>query len=68
MVRLIARSLAPLSHQQVVSLSQSSCVSPIELPEGIGGGVGVGEEQKLYNREKAWQSINHSVLSGLYLL
>ncbi len=30
----------PLSRQQVVSLSQSSCVSPVELTDG-GGGVGV---------------------------
>jgi hypothetical protein len=32
-----------LSRQQVVSLSQSSCVSPVELTDGRGG-EGVGEE------------------------
>ncbi len=34
-----------VSRQQVVSLSQSSRVSPIELTNGKGGGVGVlGED------------------------
>ncbi len=33
--------LYPLSRQQVVSLSQPSCVSPVEF---TGGGDGVGEE------------------------
>jgi hypothetical protein len=32
----------PLSRQQVISLSQSSCVSPIKLTDGMGGGGGVG--------------------------
>jgi hypothetical protein len=41
--------------KQVVSLSQSSSA----LPAG-GGGRGA----KLYNREKAWHSINHLILSG----
>ncbi len=30
----------PLSRQQVVSLSQPSCVSPLELAGGSGGGGG----------------------------
>jgi hypothetical protein len=31
---------SPLSRQQVVSLSQSSCVSPIQLTDGREGGEG----------------------------
>jgi hypothetical protein len=50
----------PLSSQQVVSLSQSSCLSPVELNDWRGG-EGVGEEP---NREKAWSSGNHLILSG----
>ncbi len=46
----------PLSHQQVVSLSQSSCVSPVDLR--VGGGA------ESNNGEKAWSFINHSILSG----
>jgi hypothetical protein len=40
----------PHSSQQAVSLSWSSYVSPVELGEGEDG-------------EKAWPSINHSILS-----
>ncbi len=47
----------PRSRQQVVPLSQSSCVSPVNLTEWGGGGRGA----KLYGREKAWSSINHSI-------
>ncbi len=36
--------LSPLSPQQFVSLSQSACVSPVQLTEGTGGGVGRGAE------------------------
>ncbi len=43
-----------LSRQQVVYLSHSSCVSPVE-------GEGRGEA-KSYDGEKAWSSINHSLL------
>jgi hypothetical protein len=51
--------LAPRpSSQQVVSLSQSSCVSPVELTDGRGGGGA-----KSYDRE-TWPSMNHSILSG----
>ncbi len=46
-----------LSRQQVVSLSQSSCVSPVELTEGGGA--------KSYDREKARSSINHSIVSAI---
>ena len=53
----------PHSHQQVVSLSRSSCVSPVELLTGYGGRGG-GGEAKSNDREKAWSSINHSILSG----
>jgi hypothetical protein len=46
----------PLSRQQVVSLSQSSCVPCLlrgELGQGEGGG-----EAKSYDGEKAWSPIN----------
>jgi hypothetical protein len=49
----------------MVSLSQSSCVSPVEFPESILTGEGGGEDSegvKSYNVEKAWFSINHSVV------
>ncbi len=51
------------SRQQVVSLSQSSCVSPIELTDRIAGREG-GRGAELYDGEKAWTSINHLILSG----
>jgi hypothetical protein len=38
------------------SLSQSSCVSPVKLTGGEGGA-------KSNDSEKAWSSINHSILS-----
>ncbi len=44
--------------QRVDSLFQSSCVSLVERREGEGMG---------YDSEKAWFSINHSILSGLKL-
>ncbi len=40
----------PLSRQQVVSLSQSSCVLPVELTDGRGW-EGVGEEPNHTRRE-----------------
>ncbi len=40
MTRLLAHLLPPPSREQVVYLSQSSCVSPVELSEGEGEGVG----------------------------
>ncbi len=38
------RTPLPLSHQQVVSLSQSSSVLPVEFTDGRGGGGGAGEK------------------------
>ncbi len=49
-----------LSRQLVVSLSQSPCVSLVELTNGTGNGGGA----QSYDGEKAWSSINHSLLSG----
>ncbi len=48
----------PLSRLQLVSLSQSSCVSPIELTDRRMGGRGA----KSYDSEKAALSIKHSIL------
>ncbi len=44
---------APLSRQQIVPLSQSSCVSPVQLPDGGGGGGGFagGAPKKNNTRE-----------------
>jgi hypothetical protein len=45
MIRLLAHHLPSLSRQQIVSLSQSYCVSLVELKlTGVGREVGVGEE------------------------
>jgi hypothetical protein len=52
-----------LSRQQVVSLSQSTCVSPVELTDGKRGGGG-GQGAKSFESEKAWPYINHSILSA----
>ncbi len=41
--------------QQVVSLSKSSCVSPVKHTDGREGGRGA----KSYNRKRAWSSRNH---------
>jgi hypothetical protein len=43
MIRLLAHPFPLLSHQQFVSLSQSSCVSLVAVIDGSGG-KGVGEE------------------------
>jgi hypothetical protein len=50
------RPPAPLSHQQIVSLSRSSCVSPVQLNAGGGGG-------RVWSRIT---SIIRSILSGRY--
>jgi hypothetical protein len=50
----------PLSRQQLVSHCQSSCVSPVELTDGRGGGEG-WRGAKSYDREYGW-SINLSLL------
>ncbi len=42
-------------------LSQSFCMSPVELT--LWGGGGGGHGAKSNDREKAWSSINHSMLS-----
>jgi hypothetical protein len=52
----------PLSRQQVVALSQSSCLSPVQHTTGEGGGGG-GREAKSYEREKSLASIHYSILS-----
>ncbi len=52
----------PLSRQQLVSLSQSSYVSPVERQGERGGGGGRGS--KSYDSEKAWPSINPSIQSN----
>jgi hypothetical protein len=57
----------PLSILQGVSLSQSSCVSPVSKLTDERGGKGGGRKTKLYDRTKAWPSTNHSVVSGLNL-
>ncbi len=53
---------SPLSRQQAVYLSQSSCVSPVALTDRIGG-KGGGTNQIIRPRESR-PSINHSILSG----
>ncbi len=64
MIRLLAHP-PPSPHS--LSLSQSSCVSPVELTDRGEGGGG-RQETKADDREKAWSSINHSILSGTDLL
>jgi hypothetical protein len=59
-------SIPPLSRLQVVSLSQSSCMSPVELTDGKG--VGGWRGAKSYDCEKYWSSIYHSILSMAYKL
>jgi hypothetical protein len=54
MILLLATPL-PNSRQQVVSLSQSFCVSPVQLTDGKGRGWG---RRKSYYSEKVWTSIN----------
>jgi hypothetical protein len=51
--------------RQLVFLSQSSSVSTIELSDGRVGRGGRGANS--YDCEKAWFSVNHSVLSDLSL-
>jgi hypothetical protein len=53
--------LPPLFREQVVSRSQSSCVSPVELTDGRGRrGRGWGVT-KSYDGEEAWFSVNQSM-------
>ncbi len=58
-VRFGSSPTAPPPPNPSLSLSQSSCVSPVELTDKTRGGGGA----KLYGREKCWPSINHSILS-----
>ncbi len=60
--------LPPLSLQQVVSLSQSPCMSPVELTDGRRGRERGGGEARSYDSEKALTSVNHSILSALHTL
>ncbi len=54
--------LSPFRRQQVVSFSQTSCVTPVELTdEREGGGGDGGRGAKSYHCEKAWSSINQSL-------
>jgi hypothetical protein len=62
MIWLLAHLPAPISRLQVVSLSQSSYVSPVELTNGRGGRSEGGA--KSYDHEKAWSSIYYPILSG----
>ncbi len=55
----------PISLQQDISLSQSSCVSPLELSDWSGR-QGGGRGAESINGEKTWSSINHSILSDLH--
>ncbi len=50
----------PLPPESCLSLSRSSCVSPIELTDGRGGGGRGGANQN--DGGKALSSINHSIL------
>jgi hypothetical protein len=60
--------LLPLFLPSPSCLSQSSCVSSIELTdERRGDGMGGGWSQ-IIRRERAWSSVNHSVLFGLHIL
>ncbi len=52
----------PPSSVSKLSLSQSSCVSPVELIDGKWG-EGGGRGAKLNDCEKAWYSLKHSVNS-----
>ncbi len=53
---------SPLSRElnklEVASLSQSSCVSSVELTDGRGDGGGGGGAES-YDHKKAWPCINH---------
>ncbi len=49
----------PFSRQQVVSLSQYFCVSPVALTVGRWG----RRRAISYNRKKAWSSMHHNIIS-----
>ncbi len=59
----------PPSHQQVVSLSLSSCLSPVKLTywrEGAGEGPGVEPNQKTTRKPVLYESFNTLSLSYKY--
>jgi hypothetical protein len=60
MIRLLAHPLPP---SPVIKLSLFLSFT-VELTDRIGRGKWGGRGDTLYNREKAWSSINHSILSG----
>jgi hypothetical protein len=60
MIRLLAQSLSPLLPS--VTCHSFSVFLPVELTDGRKGGVGGA---KSHDREKAWSSLNHSILSGV---
>ncbi len=47
-----------------LAISQYSCMSSVELTDKRGGGSEGGA--KSYDREEAWPSIKHSIISGIY--
>jgi hypothetical protein len=49
-------------------LSLKFLVSPAELTGGGGGGERVGDGAKSYDGEKSWSSINHSILSTIWVM
>jgi hypothetical protein len=61
---LLAHPLFLSSPVSKLPLFSVSCESSVELTDGRWGGGG-GRGAKPYDREKAWLSINHSILSGL---
>jgi hypothetical protein len=54
----------PLFRQQVISLSQSSCKSPVQLILIGEGGEGVGKEPNPNHKTARKPTVNHSILFG----
>ncbi len=59
--------LFPLSYHQVVSLSQSSCVSPVELTDGRWGGVGEEPYHMMAREHALLSNIQYSKMSTILL-
>jgi hypothetical protein len=55
---------SPLPSATCLSFSAYLFVAPVEFTDGRGGGGG-GRGAEFYDREKAWPSINHSMLSDV---
>ncbi len=53
-----------LSRQQFISLSQSSCMSPVDLTDGRSGGGDGRETNHTTTRKPGPPSINHQILSA----